>query len=773
MTNRLSLRARAVLLVAVVLIVVTGVFATLRQLGQEQADLSRAAVQIAAFENANNDLDESMLNQETGVRGYALTANTVYLQPYDAGKAGAASARRILDGSAAASSRGLLQTEEAAAGAWQTWASGRIAAVATNGAGTTADDVNGKALFDAYRASEADLDAFNLNARATLGNSIADRLGQQQLVRELGWVVIVAVQLGLAVLIFRSILRPLRQQENFVARLDSREALVVPGLGRRDEVGHLANALSDLQENLRERRRLAEATIEVSGQAELDEVLRRALRRMTELLDADETVCSVITESGRRIAGSHNGLFEANEEITQVTAGDAALALNTTVISSTAETVPGPVRTRLEEGGFDSLIVIPMLSGGEAVGNMTCIRRIGREPFDLVDARRAEVLVPFIASAVKVAMLIAELRQANLVKTRFLANMSHELRTPLNAILGFSQVLTAGDFGPLNETQSRYTGHIEHSGWRLLDLINDILDMAKVEAGLMDVNTEPVELTPLLLDARSQTDRQAHTKGLTLTYESPDGLWVRADPRRLQQVVLNLLSNAIKFTPAGGTIRVVAEARAGDQVAVSVLDNGIGVAPEDQVRIFDEFAQADHDESREHKGTGLGLSLSRKLTELMGGTLTLESEPGRGSHFTVLLPAAVARETASGPLVLVIEDEAPNREYLTTVLDQAGYRTASAVDVAGSMRSVKRNRPDVILLDIRLPGADGWSLLEQLKARPDLQHIPVIVITALDEPPLEHVGALAGFMTKPIDRDELVTVMDRALGKVVAAGQPH
>ncbi|HEV3232884.1 MAG TPA: ATP-binding protein [Candidatus Dormibacteraeota bacterium] len=767
--SRLSLRSQSALLLAAVLVVVSVIFAALGRLGQATADLSSSAVLIQAFDNANHDFDEGMLVQETGVRGYALTADKAYLQPYHDGRTLTAGALKTLDASVRPGAGALLTAEVAAARAWQGWAASRIAYVAADGAGGTAADVEGKRLFDAYRNGESALDRSDLNASRSTSATLADRLRQQQSVRGIGWLVVVLVLVFLSALIFRSILRPLERQARFVTALGEDGTAAVPGLGRHDEVGRLATALAALQRNVHERRRLTEVTMNLSGQAELSEVLDRGLSQMIDLLDAEEAICTVVTDAGRRIAGSYRGLFEPGELVTERTAGDDALTEQRTIVIGASQMPPGLLRERVVSAGYQSVIVLPLLSGGEPVGTVACLRRLGRPAFDVADAARAEVIVPFIAAGVKVASLIAELREANLVKSRFLANMSHELRTPLNAILGFSQVLTAADFGPLNERQQRYVGHIENSGRRLLDLINDILDLAKVEAGLMEVHPETIELAPVLLESRSEIERQVQAKGLSLTYDLAPGLWVHAEARRLQQVVLNLLSNAIKFTPEGGTITVTSTRVAGDRVEVTVADTGLGIAAEDLERIFDEFAQVDSDALREQRGTGLGLSLSRRLAELMDGSLTVTSVPGEGSRFTLgLRSESAAAPPAGGVLVLVVEDEAPNRDFLSVVLEDAGYRTVSVDSVDRAVRAVRREPPAAVLLDILLPDQNGWSLVDQLKGDPATSHIPIVVVTAIDAPTPEHAGHLAAFFTKPVEREALL----QALGDALAGPPP-
>jgi signal transduction histidine kinase len=230
-------------------------------------------------------------------------------------------------------------------------------------------------------------------------------------------------------------------------------------------------------------------------------------------------------------------------------------------------------------------------------------------------------------------------RRENEAKSRFLASMSHELRTPLNSILGFAQLLQRAEFGRLDERQTRYVDNIASSGRHLLDLVNDVLDLSKVAAGQMEIFYEDFEITALLREAVVKVRPLADNKNLNLVLQTRSRPWVHGDRRRVEQVIWNLLSNAIKFTPEGGGVDVSARAADG-MVKIVVTDTGIGIPSDQHERIFEEFTQVDDRRNRSHQGTGLGLPLSRRLVQLMGGTLGLDSEPGRGSTFTVNLPRA-------------------------------------------------------------------------------------------------------------------------------------
>src|SRR6266850_2295238 len=304
----------------------------------------------------------------------------------------------------------------------------------------------------------------------------------------------------------------------------------------------------------------------------------------------------------------------------------------------------GRVRDLLLAAGYRSLLAVPLLSEDEVVGALVVNRRVpGEFPPRVVDLLRR--FGTQSALAIQNARLFREiedksreLESANRHKDEFLASMSHELRTPLNAVIGFSEVLLERMFGEVNDKQEEYLNDILSSGRHLLSLINDILDLAKIEAGRMDLDVEDFELAPDIDNALVLIRERATRKGLTLDTALPAGLGnVRGDQRKIKQVLVNLLSNAVKFTPEGGRIEVRAE-RVDGHAEVSVIDTGIGIASEDHDAVFEEFRQVGTDYAKKHEGTGLGLALSRKFVELHGGRIWLKSRPGEGSTFTFTIP---------------------------------------------------------------------------------------------------------------------------------------
>jgi PAS domain S-box-containing protein len=401
--------------------------------------------------------------------------------------------------------------------------------------------------------------------------------------------------------------------------------------------------------------------------------------------------------------------------------------------------------------------------------------------FDITDDVRSE-------EELRTARAAAE--AANEAKSEFLAKMSHELRTPLNSIIGFSEMLGDQTFGPLNEKQRRYVTNVLTSGRQLLQLINDILDLSKVEAGRMDLTPAEFDVADVLAETRTLMGALADQKRLRVDIDVEQGLPpVLLDQAKLKQIMYNLLSNAIKFTPEGGRIRITAgrplDAPSGIEIAVA--DTGIGIKPEDQGRIFREFEQLESAYVREQQGTGLGLALTKKLVELHGGRIWVDSEFGRGTTFRFVLPLRVrARVTPqpiavprkavvqpkAGSLVLVVEDDQHAGDLLGHYLSEAGYRVAHASTGAQALAMARSLKPDAITLDILLPGEDGLAILAQLKASAETKEIPVVVVSITEHRELGlSLGAVEWFV-KPVQRDGFVKAVRRAVGVLPAGSTP-
>ena len=363
---------------------------------------------------------------------------------------------------------------------------------------------------------------------------------------------------------------------------------------------------------------------------------------------------------------------------------------------------------------------------------------------------------------------------ASQAKSAFLANMSHELRTPLNAIIGFADLLLNPEGGPLNTSQHEYVQTISRSGEYLLALINDVLDLARIEAGHHSLRLTRFSLTELLRTSLETVHALARPHGIEMSAEIDEVGAIVADERKVKQIIYNLLANACKFTPQKGRVGIRAS-RSDAEVTVTVWDTGIGIAEEDQHRIFGEFEQAGVTCTRRFEGTGLGLSLSKHLVEMHGGRIWVDSEPGSGSQFSFTLPhreLAVDEQSAdelaedtptripTGMSVLIIEDEQVNRNLVRETLTFAGFRVLEADGGVSGLEMAKRKPPDAILLDIRLPDKNGLEVLHELRADPNTAQIPVIALTACamkgDAETFLQAGCV-GYISKPIDVGHFAT----------------
>jgi signal transduction histidine kinase/HAMP domain-containing protein len=414
---------------------------------------------------------------------------------------------------------------------------------------------------------------------------------------------------------------------------------------------------ADLTRSVGELEALGEVSRVISSTLDLDRVLETIVSRANELAGTDGGAIFEFDEPTRRFhlratdkfpEGFVAGLRASAVAYGEGAVGRAAAERQPVQIGDVTDTAAygGPVRDLLLAAGYRSLLAVPLLSEDEVVGALVVNRRVpGEFPARVVDLLRR--FGTQSALAIQNARLFREiedksreLESANRHKDEFLASMSHELRTPLNAVIGFSEVLLERMFGELNDKQEEYLNDILASGRHLLSLINDILDLAKIEAGRMELDVEDFELAPAIDNALVLIRERATRKGLNLGTTLPDGLGnVRGDQRKIKQVLVNLLSNAVKFTPEGGSIEVRAE-RVDGHVEVSIIDTGIGIASEDHDAVFEEFRQVGTDYAKKHEGTGLGLALSRKFVELHGGRIWLKSRPGEGSTFTFTIPVA-------------------------------------------------------------------------------------------------------------------------------------
>lgn len=455
-----------------------------------------------------------------------------------------------------------------------------------------------------------------------------------------------------------------------------------------------------------------------------------------------------------------------------------------------------------------SVIAAPVLINKEALGVIGLFDRTQR------DFSRRDILTmnlfSFILSSVisrpverlagdEVERKMEELQRVNLelerlnnAKNRFIANMSHELRTPLNTIIGFSEIMLQRIRGGLTPEQERYIKNIHNAGKYLLELVNNVLELSKIESGKFDMVYETFSVKAVVEDVVRTIEPLSSKKSLKIHRNIQEDIGeITADRIKLKQIFYNLLNNAIKFTPEGGRIGVVVTKEKNrtvhleqlppeaDILVCSVWDTGIGIKPEDQARIFDEFEQADSSFSREAGGAGLGLSLTKKFVELHGGKIILESFPGKGSTFTFFIPVSTtpAKEgilefeteafkidhtdlKEDHPLILIIEDDLATVELLTLHLTQAGYRVAHAYDGIEGIEKAKVLRPFAIILDIMIPKKDGWEVLQELKALDETSSIPVIIHSIIDNRELAFSLGAADYLLKPLDREALISRLE-------------
>jgi signal transduction histidine kinase/CheY-like chemotaxis protein len=423
------------------------------------------------------------------------------------------------------------------------------------------------------------------------------------------------------------------------------------------------------------------------------------------------------------------------------------------------------------DGGFAYLLILSRFASLFAADDLALLGVLGRQTALLVD-RRA-VLADQEELTERLGTAVTALQAASRAKSDFLASMSHELRTPLSAIIGFSDLMRSEPHdGDSVTVPGEWVEHIHRSGQHLLGLINDVLDLAKIEAGRLDLSIERLDLALAVTESVAGLRPLADRKQITVETTIPP-IAIDVDRGRFRQIVYNLLSNAIKYTPIDGRITIEA-VRANDEVRLSVIDTGVGIAAEDAAAVFEEFRQVGDLNTRQ-AGTGLGLALTKRLVEAHGGRIELLSALGEGSRFTVILNAVAPADEpvessplpvdlpsrAERPDVLVIEDEPSGVRLLRTYLENDGYDVRVATDGERGLEEARRLPPSAIVLDVLLPGMDGWDVLRHLKSDDALRDIPVIIVTVVDEREIGLALGAVDYLVKPVERSALLEVVGR------------
>jgi signal transduction histidine kinase/CheY-like chemotaxis protein len=571
------------------------------------------------------------------------------------------------------------------------------------------------------------------------------------------------------ILVSRSIVTPIKSVTNAMQQLSSGDTEVEVGYrDRRDEIGQMVEAISVFRKNAIEKRAMEVENLETEKKN-----LREIAEARARLTDAIETI-----SEGFSLYDADDKLVIFNSKYKNNFAADADIIKAGTTFETIARTAAERGKIDGADGSHETWLAKRIAQHRSASSTHIQHRSDGRW-IQVSERKTAEGgVVATYADITELKQREAELATArdaadaaNQTKSSFLANMSHELRTPLNAIIGYSEILQEdaadkGDKEPIGDLQK-----IESAGRHLLGLINNILDLSKIEAGKMDVFIEPVDITALVKEVVSivkpLTDKNENVVEVICPADIGS---FRSDQTKIKQCLLNLMSNASKFT-SKGTL-TLAVAREGDsQVRFGVSDTGVGMTDEQLGRLFQAFSQADASTTKHFGGTGLGLAITKHFCTMLGGDVTVESSPGKGSTFTmrlpdqgvvpaaVELPAPAAAKADGRTTVLVVDDDASVRGLLAKTLEREGYRVILAGNGIEALALAREHRPQAITLDVMMPQLDGWGTLKELKADAALRDIPVIMVTVLNERGMAIPLGAADFVTKPIDRQRLTAIL--------------
>jgi signal transduction histidine kinase/DNA-binding response OmpR family regulator len=562
----------------------------------------------------------------------------------------------------------------------------------------------------------------------------------------------------------------------------------------------VAERTEELTRSVAELRALGEVGATVSSSLDLPTVLSTIVARAVELSNADAgTIYEFDEATGVFVPRANYGL--SDETVEQLrdsqlrmgmgAVGRAAALQSVVQIADVERDTDYPLREVVQRAGFRALLAVPLLREDRVIGALV-VRRKAPTEFPESVVRLLQTFAGQSVLAIQNARYFQEIQDkseqlalASEHKSQFLANMSHELRTPLNAIIGVTEMLLedARDFKRDDEVEP--LERVIRAARHLLSLINDILDLSKIEAGKMELHLESFPVEPLVDDVMKTIQPLAEKRGNVLAVNCPADLGnIQADLTRVRQALLNLVSNANKFTERGritvGVRRI--KDHDGEHIEMAVSDTGIGMTPEQVGRLFQDFVQADSSTTRKYGGTGLGLAISRRLCQLMGGDITVASEAGSGSTFTIRLPAEVraaqpipvlrpapatpaSGSSVNAPDVLVVDDDPTVRSLTERFLVREGFSVVTADGGREGLRLARELRPMAMTLDVVMPDLDGWTVLAALKGDPELADIAVILLTILDEKNRGYTLGAADYMVKPVDRERLAAVLRGIVGR--------
>jgi signal transduction histidine kinase/DNA-binding response OmpR family regulator len=523
----------------------------------------------------------------------------------------------------------------------------------------------------------------------------------------------------------------------------------------------------------------------VTSTLDLNTIFSRTVNLVSERFGYYHAAIFVIEETGfnailREATGAVGAEMQARAHslpinnksvVGKVTLTGEPVIVNDTRQASTFKSNPLLPDTLAEAG-------IPLRVGNRIIGAMD-IQSTLVDAFTQDDLSVLQILSDQVAIAIDNArsyelsqQAVKEMREIDQIKTQFLANMSHELRTPLNSIIGFSRVILKGIDGPVTDLQHQDLTAIYNSGQHLLGLINDVLDLAKIEAGKMELSFDEINITDIITSVMSTASGLVKDKSIKLVRNiHGDMPTVRADAIRIRQVLLNLLSNAAKFTDEGEIVvdASIQPSPAGlAEILISVSDTGPGISPDDQEKLFQAFSQVDNSPTRKTGGTGLGLSISQQLIQMHGGRIGVHSELGKGSTFYFTLPIYRGKEekveSYGSKVILAVDDDPQVIALYERYLQPQGYHVVPLLDPSRAKERAHQIKPFAITLDIMMPGYDGWQVLNDLKNDTETRDIPVIICSIIEEQERGFSLGAADYLLKPILEEDLLNALNRLNG---------